>query len=143
MSDFMGNLSLGAQTAKDIGEAAKAPVDIWATIEQTILAKKKQKSSEMQFDKQFEEASRQFGIDFALKDYATRKGLALNDVRSMLDAQQTKTQGALAAENLKTSALGRNIQSQQFEWQAEDRRNKKAIGKALQKGLISGLMGGK
>ena len=130
--------SVGGDITGGLGSLAS----VWNSIDNSIMERKKLAQAKSQFDRQFAENARQFGLEFALKDYATRKGIALNTAQTMLNVEQQKNQNAMTSENIKTSALGRGIQQKQFDWQKEDRTKNAAFKKALQKGIVSGILGG-
>jgi len=130
--------TMAGEVLNPLGKA----VDIYSKIDEMITSKRTAAESKRRFDQQFQENVRQYGLDFALKDYATRQGISLQKVQMMFNADQQKNQNALTAENLKTSALGRGIQQKQFDWMKEDRAKNTAFKKALQKGLATGMLGG-
>jgi len=133
---------MGVGAAKEITGVVGGIAGIYGTIDNAIMRRKELAQAKSQFDRQFAENARQFGLEFALKDYATRKGIALNTAQTMLNVEQQKNQNAMTSENIKTSALGRGIQQKQFDWQKEDRTKNAAFKKALQKGIVSGILGG-
>lgn len=138
-----GGDALGALGYAGLGTGIVSNVaNIAGTIDSMIMRHKQFKEQKRQFDKTFNENIRQFGLEFALKDYATRKGISQAEAQQMLNAEQFGLAKQTTAENLKTSALGRNIQATEFQWAKEDRAKKQAYGKALQKGLMMGIMGG-
>jgi len=65
-----------------------------------------QQQEQANFDKQFDESVRQFGLQYALNDFATRKGLSLQE------AQQMYSQG---------------MQTRQMQTQLEDRQTTRQV----------------
>lgn len=116
---------------------------IVTSIGNLVMRYKEAKEAQRRFDKQFDEDVRRYGIEQAMKEYAQRKGMSLEDARAMLQAGQFGLTKQVSGENIKASALGRNIESTKFKWAKEDRAKQQAYAKALQKGLLMGLGGGK
>lgn len=139
-----GGFGGGAGDAASMGLGIAAQgVGIVNAVDSIIMRHKALKESKRQFDQQFNENVRQFGLEFALKDYATRKGVSFQIAQQLYNSEVLGMSKQAQTENLKTSALGRNIQSTQFGWEKEDRKKKQNIGTAMQKGLVMGLLGGK
>lgn len=138
---------MGIGEIADIGNIGMGLAEKGASLANTIdsiyMRHKNFKENKRQFDAQFNESVRQFGLDYALKDYATRAGISLQKAQQLYNAQNLTMAQTAQTENLKTSALGRDMQSTEFKWAQEDRAKKQGIGKAMQKGLVMGLTGGK
>lgn len=97
-------------------------------------------------DRAFEENKRRFGLEFALREFSTRKGIEMQEARDQFNrkqsAQSMRTNKAISKENIKTSALGRYQAETQMSWAKDDREKKEKMAKAYSTGLLSGLGGG-
>jgi hypothetical protein len=132
----------GADIANMGINLAEKGVNLANVIDQIYMRHKTFNESKRQFDKTFNENVRQFGLEYALRDFATRKNISLAQAQQLYNAEHLELQKQAQGENIKTSALARNIASTQFNWQKQDRLKHQNTVKAMQKGLVSGLMGG-
>jgi hypothetical protein len=107
--------------------------------------KKTREESKRQFDKSFAENQRQFGLEYALKEFSTRKQLELQEVKDMYDAAVAtgglKLQTAATRQNLETSAQEGMQKEKLFDWATEDREKETQAQKSYAKGIIQGLSG--
>jgi hypothetical protein len=134
----------GPAEAGNIGlDVAQKGATLWQTIDGIMMGHKYFKEGKRQFDTSFNENVRQFGLQNALQDFATRQGISLQKAQQLFQAEQLGLQKQATGENIKTSAQGRGIQATQFQWAKEDRAKQQNFIKALQKGVATGLLGGK
>ncbi|MCP3683491.1 MAG: hypothetical protein GY861_12460 [bacterium] len=103
--------------------------------------------NQKQFDALFDQNKEQFGLQFALKEFATRKGLELEETQMLynqdIGRQNLKLNQATTREGIKSSSQQRFQQAEQFNWAREDRDKLAKQDKAFSKGLFKGLLGGK
>jgi hypothetical protein len=136
----------GGMGGADIAAAGMDLVDkgvnIADKIDQMVMRHKQAKENKRQFDATFKENVRQFGLNYALQDFATRQGISMQKAQQLYAAENLAMAKSAQSENLKTSALGRAVTGTQFQWAKEDRAKQQAMGKAMQKGLVSGILGG-
>jgi hypothetical protein len=139
-----GGAGYGPAEAGSIGlDVAQKGATLWQTIDGIITGHKQFKENKRQFNTSFNENVRQFGLQYALQDFATRQGISLQKAQQLFQAEQLGLQKQATGENIKTSAQGRGIQATQFQWAKEDRAKQQNFIKALQKGVATGLLGGK
>lgn len=136
-------MGMGIAEAGAIGlDLANQGVRLADTIDQIQMRHKTFKESKRRFDLEFDEDVRRYGIDSALKNYATREGISMAKAKQLYDAENLGLTKQTTAENLRTSAMGRGITATKFAWEKQDRTKRQALGKALQKGIVTGLFGG-
>lgn len=128
-------------SGSNIGEAL-SPV---STIVGMIQSRKAREIQQEQFDATFEENKRRFGLEFALREWATRKNMAIDMARQLYNRQYNKAQLNLqtqqVGESLKSSAQSRLQQQTEFGWLKEDREKAKKVSNAYNRGILSGLFG--
>ena len=111
------------------------------------LKNKSLNQNKKQFDQTFEQNEKHFGLQFALKEFATRKGLELEETQMMynqwMGGQNLKLNQATTREGIKSSSQQRFQQAEQFNWAREDREKLAKQDKAFSKGVFKGLLGGK
>jgi hypothetical protein len=128
---------------KEITGTVADIANIYGTIDNAIMARKNLKETKRQFDARFNEEVRQFGLNYALQDYATRKNISLQQAQQLYNAENLGMAKTALNENMQTSALGRGITATRWDWEKQDRANANKISKATQKGIVMGLFGGK
>lgn len=129
-------------TASTIGEAL-SPVN---TISSVIGARRARRTQKRQFDATFRALEKWRGLQYALNDYATRKGLSLQEVQQQhqqqMDLRSLDIQEEQSASTLEMDSLNRRQSEEQMRWKREDRSNSQKLGKAYSRGILAGMMGG-
>lgn len=120
----------------------KSGLDVYNTIDSIIMRHRNANEQRRQFDQTFDENVRQFGLNYALRDFATRQGVSLAKAKQLYEAETLALNKQTTAENLRTSALGRQMSATKFAWEKEDRAKQQKRAKAMQKGIVTGLFGG-
>ena len=107
--------------------------------------KKTRRQNAKQFDRTFKENQRRFGLEFALSEWSTRKGLSLQEAQQLYNqsfsTQQLGFQGAQTRESLKGASVSRRGAEDTFKWAREDRAKQEKMAKAYSKGVFSGMAG--
>jgi len=120
----------GAKIAQQIGNARTRRQND-RHFKATMAFEKEQFDWQKAFsDKQFQQAANQWGAEFALNEFATRKGLALEDVRAAFEQQ-----AAGLANRSSASTVG------QQEADLVERSRRDAMKKAMRAGFTSGFKG--
>ena len=116
-----------------------------STLVGMIQSRKARELQVEQFGIKFEENKRRFGLEFALREWATRKNMALNVARQLYNQQQGFTQMGLRKkevfEGVRGAAQARLQQEEQFRWLREDREKTKKVAQSYNKGILSGIFG--
>ena len=141
--------SSAAQTGQAVGGAVSS-VSQYSPLAHIIgfaQAKKSRKLTKKTFDLTFYENNRRWGMEWALQEWATRKGIALEEAQFLY--QQKMGQAGLEMEqaqvgsSLRSEAQARGQAEETMRWAREDRAKASRMGKAYSRGIISGLFGGK
>jgi len=133
-------------TSESVGAGIDALTDNLKMIADFYLKNKGLNQQQNQFDSTFFQTEEQFGKSFALKEFATRKGLKLQEAQQLYNQQMgsetLRMQRATTREGLKVSGQDRMQKAEQFGWVREDRDKAKKQDKAFSKGVLKGLLGG-
>jgi hypothetical protein len=96
-------------------------------------------------DRNFEENVRRWGVEFALQEFAIRKGISLQEAeiayRRMAGERQFASDRMAQSSALATAGMSRAQAGQRFAWETADRKKQIQMQKALSKGMIQGLTG--
>lgn len=110
-----------------------------------VQNKKTREEQKRQFDATFAENQRQFGLNYALKEFATRKQIDMQEARDMwneaLQSGQLALQTASTRSALETAAQQRAQEETKFDWMTESRDKQIAASKAYATGVLQGLSG--
>ncbi len=146
-ASVLGMVEGGAETSSMVGDAMdflSDPMGVQSMMT-SMMAIKDQKQAQANFDKQFEEQKRQFGLTFALKEWATRKNVDMAQARMLynqkLSGQTMRMSKATTRESLKGAAQQRMQAQKQFNWEEQDRDKQQTLGKAYSSGLMKGIGG--
>lgn len=108
---------------------------------------KKMKQEQKNFDQMFNENVRQWGLEYGLKEWATRKGVELEEAKQKFYEDFQKASFDLdkmvKSEQIQTERLGRRKAEYEFGQQQKTDTNRKELAGRIAKALFSGLTGGK
>lgn len=129
-----GSAATGASAASNFGLVGGALDSLGVSVTGWIDRFQKAKAAEQDqanFDKQFDENLRRWGLEFALRDWSTRKGVAIQEAQS----QWERSSGSLSLQNqLRTSQ--QTQQANQIDLNAKIDRQR--IGRLFAKGFAQG-----
>jgi hypothetical protein len=118
-----------------------------ATLVGFIQARRVRKEGARQFDTTFKENKRRWGLEWALQEWATRKGIAMDEAVQRYNQEMGRKsmdlQSRQVGSQLKSEALTRRSVETQMRWALEDREKSEKMGKAYSRGVISGILGRK
>ena len=117
------------------GAADSAGASITGWIDR--LARQKQaRQAQANLDRAFDENLRRFGLNFALNEFATRKGIALQEAQMLFNQQSSRVSqsAALTAQGLQTRNMTMDL---------KERKRKQKIAQAFAKGFSKASVGGK
>jgi hypothetical protein len=144
-----GDSSMGASEVAGFAESAGGGLDSLLnpimSIAGVVNSAQQQEQAQKNFDRTFEENKRRFGLEFALKEWATRKRMELNEAQALYQRQMgsanLQMNRAAMRENLKAGGLNRFQQERQMSWDREDREKSKKMAESYSSGLLKGLGG--
>jgi len=129
-----GGLNPALAAAGAIGDS----VDSLTNIVFGIVDRKRQREAQEQqqdnFDAQFDESVRRFGLEFALKDWSTRKGFDISEA-------QRKYSNAIQGMNISQQMRMGALQEQALRSDVGDAVQKKKATQAFTKGFSKGFRG--
>lgn len=141
----LSNTSAGIDIQTDPTVTLSRVINIPLAVRNAKMQRLQYEKQVEQFDRTFEENNRRFGLEFALRDWATRKNISLQEARQkynmamgILGAQQT---GASLRSSLESADQSRMIQEKRFQWMKEDREKAKRANIAFSRGIAKGLLG--
>ena len=118
-----------------------------ATLVGFVQARRVRKEGARQFDKSFKENERRWGLEWALQEWATRKGIAADEAAARYNQEMGRRsmalQGQQVGSQLETEALNRQGAETTMRWAREDREKAAKMNKAYSRGLIGGILGRK
>lgn len=138
-----GILQSGISSGGFWGSAGADPAG-W--LYRNILRRRAERKATRLDTRNFNETVRQYNEQFALKEWATRKGLSMQEAQMIFDQQMGRENLALTkaqiGSSLKSEALSRRVAEQNLSWAKEDREKVKEMSKAFSRGMTMGLLGG-
>ncbi len=144
-----GDTSMGASEVAGFAESTGGGLDSLLnpimSIAGAVNSVQQQEQAQKNFDKNFDENKRRFGLEFALREWATRKGIEMQEAQVLYQRQMgsgtMQMNRAAMRENLKSSGLNRFQQERQMSWDRQDREKSQRMAKAYSSGLLKGLGG--
>ncbi len=134
-------------SSESVGAGIDALSESLLDIANLYLKGKSINQQQEQFDATFSQNEKQFGLNFALKEFATRKGLKLQEAQQLynqkIGSQRIGMERATTRERLKGAGQQRLQTAEQFSWLREDREKKQKQDSFFSKGVLKGLLGGK
>lgn len=136
--DTLGYVESGIGMAGDLTNLIMP----WVNAGSQYLQMKQQQNN---FDKTFAENQKRFGLNFALKEWATRKGFEFQKANKLwnekVQSKSANLNRAATRENLKSSGQQRMFDAEKMAWMRKDREKSEKVAKAYSKGLLKGLGG--
>jgi hypothetical protein len=110
-----------------------------------VGSRRQDRQTQANIDRNFEENVRRWGVEFALQEFAIRKGISLQEAeiayRRMAGERQFASDRMAQSSALATAGMSRAQAGQRFAWEAADRKQQVKMQKAMAKGMIQGLTG--
>lgn len=144
-----GGMAKVASVAQVVGGAAGmlgeglSPI---SSIVSIVQARKNRKQAARQFDLQFNENKRRWGLQFALREWSVRTGMTMQQAQMRYEQEMGRAGMAItergAASALKTEAIGQEQAEMGMRWAREDRAKAARVSKAYNRGVMGGILGG-
>ena len=95
--------------------------------------------SQQNFDAQFDEDKRRFGLNYALQNFSMRASMSFQQAQALYQRQAGQVQQGM---EYQTFSQGMKEKRKAFQWANEDRATKKKFDAAFTRGLAKGLKTG-
>ena len=119
-----------AQTASQFGGALDSLGGFVTGIYDRAQQRKNAEQQQKNFDRQFDENNRRFGLEFALQEWSTRKGLALTEAQQLYNMSQGTRKSQVDLE-------GSRMQMQANKMNLDEAKRRNKVAKAFIKGFAA------